>query len=154
MAIYKQCSWHRCTKIFEDGIKYCDYNAKKFDKENKDRYKEYSARRRRDEEQKKYQDFYSSKEWLAIRKASIAECLGIDILEYYRIGKIIEGSRVHHIVELDEDWNCRLDVGNLIYLTEQNHRRVHSEYDKGDKEKKVMQRLLLELLDRFNKEFK
>lgn len=154
MAIYKQCSWHGCTKIIEDGIKYCDYHQSKYDKENKERYKEYSYRRRRDKEQKKYQDFYSSKEWLAARKAIISECLGMDILEYYRTGKVIEGERVHHIVELSEEWSYRLDVSNLIYLTEQNHRRVHAEYDKGDNEKKAMQRLLFELLDRFNREFK
>lgn len=153
MAILKQCSWHGCTKIVSIDVKYCQYHANKFDKQEKERYKEYSARRRRDDKQKKYQDFYSNKDWQRIRDVCIADCYGIDILEYYRTGRIIQGERVHHIVELNDDWECRLDVGNLIYLTEQNHRRIHSEYDKGDKEKALMQRVLFELIKKFNSEF-
>jgi 5-methylcytosine-specific restriction endonuclease McrA len=154
MAILKQCSWHGCTKIVADGISYCDYHANKYDKKQKERYKEYSNRRRLDAEQKKYQDFYSSDDWKRVRQAVISDYLGMDILEYYRTGRIVEGERIHHIIELSEDFNCRLDVGNLIYLTEQNHRRVHVEYDKSDKDKEKMQKMLFELLDKFYKEFK
>lgn len=154
MAILKQCSWHGCTKILNGDVKYCDYHANKYDKEQKERYKEYSNRRRRDAEQKKYQDFYSSKEWERVRQAVIADCYGIDILEFYRTGRIVNGERVHHIICLNDDFNCRLDVGNLIYLSEQNHRRVHAEYDKSDKDKEKMQKILFELLNKFDKEFK
>lgn len=153
MAILKQCSWHGCTKIVDYDVKYCKYHAHKFDKQEKERYKEYSARRRRDVEQRKYQQFYSSKEWERIRKDVISDYYGIDILEYYRTGRIVQGERVHHIVELGDEWNSRLDVNNLIYLTEKNHRRVHVEYDKGIKEKEKMQRVLFELLKKFNNEF-
>lgn len=114
----------------------------------------YRNRRRHDEEQKKYQDFYSSKDWLRVRQVVISDCVGVDILEYYRTGRIVGGERVHHIVELSEDFNCRFDVSNLIYLTEQNHRRVHVEYDKGAKEKAKMQKVLFSLLEKFNKELK
>ena len=153
MAILKQCSWRGCTKIVNEDVKYCKYHTSKFDKQEKERYKEYSARRRRDMEQKKYQDFYSNKDWKRIRDVCIADSYGIDILEYYRTGRIVQGERVHHIVELSDYWNSRLDISNLIYLTEQNHKRIHGEYDKGIKEKEKMQRVLFELIKKFNSEF-
>jgi len=61
---------------------------------------------------------------------------------------------VHHIVEIKEDWNKKLLISNLIYLTNSNHMYVHSMYNKSDKDKTKIQELLIELLDRFNKEFK
>lgn len=133
--------------------KYCSYHQDKVNKQERERYKEYSKRRREDKEQKKYQDFYNSNDWKRIRDAEISICNGIDIIEYYRTGKVVQGERVHHIIELDEDWNCRLDINNLIYLTEQNHRRIHAEYNKGEREKKQMQQVLFALLEKWNKEF-
>ena len=132
---------------------YCEYHQAKWDKENKERYKEYQNRRRKDKGQKKYQDFYNSKHWKRLRDVIVNKYYGIDILEYYRTGRIIQGERVHHIVELSENYNRRLDISNLIYLTEQNHRRVHEEYLKGSKEKKQMQDILFELVEKFNSEF-
>lgn len=153
MALKKLCSWRGCNKICNAQDKYCNYHQDKFNKQERERYKEYSKRRREDKEQKKYQDFYNSSDWKRIRDAVISICNGIDIIEYYRSGKVVQGERVHHIIELDEEWNCRLDINNLIYLTEQNHRKVHSEYDKGEKEKKQMQQVLFALLEKWNKEF-
>lgn len=154
MPILKQCSYHSCSKIVEYGVKYCPYHQEKFEEQERERYKQYSNRRRQDKEQKKYQDFYNSRDWLRIRQVVIAECFGVDIVELYRTGRIIQGYTVHHIVELNEDWNSRLDVMNLIYLTEQNHRRVHVEHSKGTKDREKMQKILFELLDRFNKEYR
>ncbi len=153
IPILKKCSWHGCTKILENGVKYCKYHQEKTDMENKKRYREYSNRRRRDEEQKKYQDFYNSKEWIRLRDIIRVSCYGIDIVEFYKTGRIVQGQTVHHIIELNEDWNSRLDICNLIYLTEQNHRRIHAKYDEADKEKKAMQRMLFALLEQFNKDY-
>lgn len=154
MPILKQCSYHGCRKILDDGVKYCEYHQAKFEASERERYKEYQYKRRQDKDIKKRLDFYSTKEWKAIRVAVISSLYSIDILEYYRTGKLIEGERVHHIIELTEDWELRLDISNLIYLTEKNHRRVHEEYLKGHKERKAMQKILFNLLERFNNEFK
>ena len=153
IAILKQCSWHGCTKIVNQDVMYCPYHADKWDKQNKERYKEYNNRRRQDKEQRKYQQFYSSKDWERVRQVIISSCYSMDILEYYRTGKIIVGERTHHIIEISDDWNSRLDIINLIYLTEQNHRRVHSEYDKGRKEKETMQKILFSVLEKFYNEY-
>lgn len=154
MAMLKQCSRTGCTKIIDDGVKYCKYHQKKYDVESKERYKEYKERRLQDKQQKKYQQFYSSKSWQRIRQAVINTTFNIDILEYYVTGRIVEGETVHHIKELNEEWDCRLDVCNLIYLTQHNHLRVHKEYSKGEREKKKMQKILLSCIDRFQKEFR
>lgn len=151
--ILKICSWHGCTKVINVGEKYCEYHAKKADLENKERYKEYQHRRLKDKEQRKFQDLYNSGRWHRVRDAVIKDYHYIDILEFYRTGRIVEGEIVHHIRELEEDWDSRLDISNLIYLTEQNHRRVHVEYLKGAQEKKAMQRILLQLIEKFMKEY-
>lgn len=153
MTLKKLCSKTGCTKIVDYGTAYCEYHQKKWEQEQRERYKEYSNRRRRDKEQKKYQDFYNSDEWKRIRIAAMVGHYHIDILEYYRTGRIVQGERVHHIIELSEDWNSRIDIFNLIYLTEQNHRRVHEEYKKGKREKQRMHEILFALLDKWNLEY-
>lgn len=153
MALKKLCSWHGCNKVLDQGIKYCDKHQKKWEQIERDRFKEYQQRRRKDKEQKLYQDFYNSPQWRRTSNAVIKDYHYIDILEYYRTGKVVEGEAVHHIITLKDDWNSRFDTLNLIYLTEKNHRRVHDEYDKGDKEKKALQKILFDLIDKFNKEY-
>lgn len=153
MALLKLCSWHSCNKILKEGVTYCEQHQAKWEQIERNRYKEYKCRRRKDREQKKHQDFYNSQGWIRLRDAVIADFYGIDILEYYRTGRIAQGEAVHHIIPLEDNWNSRLDILNLIYLTEKNHRRVHAEYNKGDKEKKAMQKILFDLIDKWNKEF-
>ncbi|EOU1580044.1 hypothetical protein QYB23_002907 [Clostridium perfringens] len=152
MAILKQCSWHGCTRILNDGIKYCNYHQKKVDEEEKKRYREYANRRRQDKEQKKYQNFYSSKEWELGKQGAIRDTLAIDVIDYYKLNRITQGERVHHIIELSDDFDKRLNKDNLIYLTERNHRIVHREYNNGNKAK--MQELLFDLKARFMDEFR
>lgn len=103
------------------------------------------------EEQKKFQKFYSSKQWRAIRDLAIDDTLGIDVINYYKFNRVTQGERVHHIIELNEDYSKRLNRDNMIYLTESNHKFVHKEYNKGNKVK--MQELLLDLRARFMTEF-
>ncbi|HBJ1646502.1 hypothetical protein [Clostridium botulinum] len=153
MAIYKLCSWHGCTKILNQGVQYCPYHMKIYKKQEHERYREYDIRRAKNENKAIAKQFYNSQAWQRIRPVVIADCLGMDILEFYRVGRIVAGERVHHIIELEEDWNNRLDINNLIYLTEKNHRIVHSQYDKGKKEREQMQRILFNLLNKFQAEY-
>ncbi|GAA0762320.1 MULTISPECIES: hypothetical protein [Clostridium] len=149
MALKKLCSFTGCHKVVDEGLKYCT----KHEKVDKERYKEYQQRRLSDKVQRKYQEFYEGIDWRKLRNLIILNFFGIDILEYYTTGRIVQGERVHHVIELDEDWNSRLDIFNLVYLTEKNHRRVHAIYERSKKDKKNMQNKLFKLIDRFNKEF-
>ncbi|NFC89502.1 HNH endonuclease, partial [Clostridium botulinum] len=60
---------------------------------------------------------------------------------------------IHHIIELKEDWDKRLDIDNLIPLSDKVHKIVHRTYDRSDKDKKEMQELLRELKRKYQKEF-
>ncbi|MCR6515815.1 hypothetical protein M4I33_13140 [Clostridium sp. LY3-2] len=149
--LLKLCSYHGCKKIVKDGVSYCEYHSKKYNLEQKKRYKEYKNRRMHNEEQKRFQSFYNSDAWRRLRDVAAKSTLCIDVIEYYKYNKIVQGERVHHIVELSDDYNMRLNIDNLIYLTEKNHRIVHREYNKGNKVK--MQELLLNLKLKFIEEY-
>lgn len=57
----------------------------------------------------------------------------MDIYSYYILQRIEYGHTVHHIVPIKEDWSKRLDVNNLIYLTESNHQAIHQLLEKQGK---------------------
>lgn len=152
IAILYKCSWIGCSKILEDKG-YCEEHNKKVVEQKRKRYKEYDAIRRLDEEYLKHKTLYDSEQWERTRDSVISNCCAIDIIEYYRTGKIIQGETVHHIITLEDDWEMRLILSNLIYVTEKNHRRIHVEYAKGDKEKARMQEILLSLLDKWNEDY-
>ena len=127
----------------------CDIHAAKADKANKIRYKVYTTNKLMDKEQKKYHNFYCSKDWIRTRDSVIAKCYGIDTVEYYRTGKVVQGFTVHHIVELSVDYEQRLDTDNLLYIGESNHQYIHREYNKGIREKKAMQTMLRGIKEKF-----
>lgn len=151
MAILKLCSWHGCTKIIKEDKKFCSYHDKKDSAEQRERYKEYKRRRSHNDEVKRFQSFYNSDAWRRIRELGIKDTLAIDVVDFYKFNRIRQGERVHHIIELNDDFGKALDRNNLIYLTEKNHRIVHREYINGNKAK--MQELLLDLKLRFMEEF-
>ncbi|ELC8387923.1 hypothetical protein QYB77_003012 [Clostridium perfringens] len=152
MAILKPCGHVGCTKIVNEGVVYCNKHQKEYEEKQREKYKRYKRRRMHDEEQKKYQKFYTSKEWKRIREMSIMDTLAIDVIDYYKLNKITQGEIVHHIVEVSEDYNKRLNKENLIYLTARNHKIVHNEYNNGNKAR--MQELLFDLKARFMDEFR
>ncbi|MGL5084935.1 MAG: hypothetical protein ACRC68_04335 [Clostridium sp.] len=154
MAIKKLCSHGSCHKVIEGEEKYCIKHQAQHEANEKERYKEYKKRRGTIKEKKKQQDFYNSSSWLRLRAAVIAGCYGIDIYEYYTTGRIIQGQSVHHIIEVDEDWDSRLDILNLIYISEQNHRKIHAEYNKSITKRKEIQKKLFKIIEKFEIEFK
>lgn len=152
IPILKQCGWHSCTKIVEDDVKYCEYHKGKADIENKKRYREYSNRRRQDEEQKKYQDFYNSKEWIRLSEYIKWKYFGMCVICLLR-DVVVDGVYTHHIEELSDRFDLRLDIDNLIALCPSCHRKVHKEYNSSKKDKEQMQRILIEACIQFNKEY-
>lgn len=149
MALKKLCSYSGCNTLVDYGTKYCNKHKTK----DKDRYKDYRRNRLQDKEEKARQDFYNSLEWKNIRDLVIKKCFGIDIVEYYRTGQIIMGYTVHHIVELKDDWNKRLDINNLIYLSQENHIKIHKMMEKSKEEKDKVVEMLLQVKARFEREF-
>lgn len=145
----KLCSYPGCHKVIEAGVKYCE----KHRNTDREKYREYKRRRMKDEEEARRQQFYNSKAWELFRAARAAEQLGIDIYEYYTTGKIVATENYHHIQEITEAWARRLDAANVIGVSEANHRRIHTEYERSHKAKKKMQKILYAMLERFYREF-
>lgn len=153
MARLKLCSHCSCSRVVELGQKYCAYHQHKHMIEQRKKYREYQQRRLSDYNEAKLQAFYQSGDWERLKEAVKASCYHIDIFEYYLTGKIVEGETVHHILELREHWDSRLDINNMIYLTNKNHKLIHNKYNKGNKEKLKVQKILFGLIERFEKEF-
>lgn len=72
--------------------------------------------------------FYASVEWQQARIAALVRFGYLDIYDYYVNRKLTRAATVHHIVELDEDWEQRLTLENLLPLSESNHNKIHGLY--------------------------
>lgn len=87
--------------------------------------------------------FYSTKEWNDARDLCIARCHGIDLYSFFVLNRIEYGEVVHHIVPIVDDYSKRLNADNLIFLTERNHKLIHSLYENSyDKTVNLLKRLL------------
>ena len=65
---------------------------------------------------KRAAEFYVSKEWRAIRPVIMSVFEYVDIYALYVMHQLItldDSDPVHHIVELEEDWEQRLNPLNL-----------------------------------------
>ncbi len=140
MALKKIC---RCGKVISYTEKYCSKCTSKADKERKEQYKHY-ARNRKDKEE---QRFYNSKAWKVTRQVVASRdnylcmlCLSNKEIESYYT--------VHHIVELKEDYDKRIDIDNLICLCQSCHEHVHSIYDRNIDSKRNMQEKLYKIIGR------
>lgn len=106
-----------------------------------------------DQGEARRQQFYNDKAWLSFKTGQEARQLGMDIYEYYTTGNIIAAENYHHIEEVIEAWDRRLDVYNVLGLSEANHRRIHIEYNRGEAAKRKLQRNFFNMLERFYREF-
>jgi hypothetical protein len=136
MPIYKRCC--RCNKRLLEGTT-CECSKK--------RYKEYDKDKVNTREKK----FYSSGSWDKCKIKAKDRFNGMDIYSLYVSNKVEYGQTVHHIEPIKENWNRRLDIENLIYLTESNHRLLHNRMDNGEHDQVINE--LNDLIERFKKEF-
>lgn len=94
--------------------------------------------------------FYNSTEWEKTRAEVLRKYKGLDLYEYYVNKKIVYADTTHHIIELKENWNKRLEISNLFPLSSGNHSMIHKLYKK---DKQGTQKLLFELLKRWENEY-
>lgn len=115
MPIYKRCS--RCGKrILAGTVCKCIDIA---------RHKEYDQSRR----DAKSKAFYNSGIWIRT-KDRVLSMDGMDVYEFMTTGRIMAPDTVHHVIPLRDDWNKRLDAGNLMSLSAETHGRIEREYAK------------------------
>ena len=142
----KICNYAGCNKVITYSEKYCEEHKKAREYDIKDRYKHYDIKHR----DKKSEEFYNSKEWVITSSTVIRNYKGLDIFAYYVEKKIEYANTAHHIIELKEDWDRRLDINNLFPVSSSTHGKIHKLYLTNKKE---TQELLFNLLERFKKEF-
>ncbi|MBV4417459.1 HNH endonuclease [Clostridium tyrobutyricum] len=147
------CRWHGCNKLVSHEEVYCDKHKQMYIEYKHKQHKARDNMIRHDKDEYKLKKFYKSIPWIRCRLSVIRRCMYMDILELYNTGRIVEGYTVHHIIELRDDWTKRLDIDNLIYLTESNHRKVHTLYDKDKETKLKTQRMLIEIIKKFKTDY-
>ena len=133
--LYKRC---RCGKIIPQALKRCETCQANL----KSRHVIYNQTRR----DPKAEAFYNSKEWKTLRKVMIDIYDGIDIYALYLNQEILPCDRVHHIVELEDDWSRRLDPFNLIPLNQRTHNTITAQYKQSQASMKATQKQLYALI--------
>ena len=139
MALLKYCNRSGCNKLVPYGVKYCIDHTMDATTKNKERHREYDMHCRN----KKAKAFYNSGEWRTVREKVLSRDAGIDIYLYIIEGRVVPADTVHHIVELSEDYSMRLDMDNLISISEATHSMISKAY-KDAARKAAMQQTLRE----------
>ena len=106
-----------------------------------------------DREQRKNADFYSSKEWVRLTELCKNKFKGLDIYRLYKYRVYTSGELSHHVEELNDNKERALDIKNLIYLSDESHREIHTAYNKSKEDKRVMQEYLFEIIKQYEKEY-
>ena len=141
--LYKFC---KCGKQIPYELKMCDECKAKVIAYNKSR--SYKDKKRATDKEAM---FYNTKEWRNLRDKIVKAYMSMDIYEYYKTGKIVNAEVIHHLVEVREDWNKRLDKFNLIPCSRKNHQEIHLRYEVYGEE--VVRKELEDMLEKFRKEF-
>lgn len=138
--LLKSC---RCGKLIPQSIKMCE----ECERRQQSRYVIYNNTRR----DQRAAEFYLSKEWRALRPVIMSVYGHVDIYALYILDelKILDGSDpVHHIIELEEDWEQRLNPLNLIPLKHETHSTITALYKQSSASKKATQERLRSLIER------
>lgn len=111
-----KCAVSICREYVELPNRYCAKHKGNADKT-------YNREVRYNKDNIKYARFYASSQWRKARRSKLAqqplceECL--------REGKITAATIVHHMTELKDDWNKRLDADNLESICQDCHNKKH-----------------------------
>ena len=137
----------RCGRIIPQSIKMCKACGEK----QQSRHVLYNTTRR----DQRAAEFYISKEWRTLRPVIMGIYGYVDIYALYiqdEIKTLKESDPIHHIIELDEDWEQRLNPLNLIPLKKETHSTVTALYKRSKADRKKTQRLLRILIEKHFKE--
>ena len=101
--LLKSC---RCGKLIPQSMKMCE----ECEQRQQSRHMIYNNTRR----DERAAEFYVSKEWRAMRERIIEVYDNVDIYALYVEHELLTCNPVHHIIELEDDWEQRLNPFNLI----------------------------------------
>ncbi|CEJ74237.1 HNH endonuclease domain-containing protein [[Clostridium] sordellii] len=132
----------RCGKIISQSKSRCDKCESKYINNKRKSYKVYNSKNRN----KNIDAFYHTDEWEEKRIYILIKYNYVDLWDFFVNGKeTTEANTVHHIVEVTEDYEQRLDNLNLIPVSTKSHNKIHSLYRK---DKESTQKKLRDILEK------
>lgn len=137
--LLKSC---RCGKLIPQSLKMCE----ECEQRQQSRFVTYNKTRR----DQRAAEFYLSKQWRALRSAIMSVYEYVDIYALYvqkEIKTLDESDPVHHIIELEEDWEQRLNPMNLIPLKHETHSIITALYKQSKASRKETQMQLRSLIE-------
>ena len=138
MALKRLCP--KCKHLIENTEKYCKKCAEEYKQDKRKDYIEYNNTKR----DKKSSKFYSSREWKLVR--DIVRERDNNLCRVCLSNKMVKGAdMVHHIEELQDNYNRRVDTSNLVSLCSTCHNHTHALYSASYKDKTSMQDRLFKL---------
>jgi hypothetical protein len=96
---------------------------------------------------KRAAEFYISREWRTMRECIINVFDNVDIYALYIRHELLTCEPVHHIIEVDEDWEQRLNPLNLIPLNQSSHSIITALYKQSKASMKATQTQLRSLIE-------
>lgn len=87
-------------------------------------------------------DFYRSWQWRKTTEKIKSRANGLDEYLLATKGLPVVGSTAHHIYPIDERPDLKTSLENLIFVSTNTHNKIHTEYTKGEKEKRELQKTL------------
>lgn len=120
----KPCRKMGCPNLAEYPNKYCKDHSAEEERDRADRNRFYDRYTRNDEDSKQFTDFYNSTRWKKARYMRLQIDNGLCQVCKGR-GLITIADTVHHIVEVKEDWEKRLEMENLVSLCKACHNEIH-----------------------------
>lgn len=138
--ILKMCT--RCHTIIDRNKRMCDKCLEKAERIEKNRMKQYDRERANNKEVK----FYNSKEWKGTRFSVLDRDTYKCIVCYKKEKRIVKADAIHHIEEIKENWDRRVDKDNLICVCDTCHKNIHAAYNRDKQTKIKIQEQLFELL--------
>lgn len=139
MMLLKSC---RCGKLIPQSLKMCE----DCERRQQSRYVVYNNTRR----DQRAAEFYISKEWRALRPVIMSVYDHVDIYALYvlhELKTLEESDPIHHIVELEEDWEQRLNPLNLIPLKHETHSTITALYKQSNASMRATQKRLRSLIE-------
>ncbi len=137
--LLKSC---RCGKLIPQSMKMCA----ECERRQQSRYVVYNNTRR----DQRAAEFYVSKEWRALRPVIMSVYGHVDIYALYvlhELKTLEESDPIHHIIELEEDWEQRLNPLNLIPLKHETHSTITALYKQSNASMRATQKQLRSLIE-------
>lgn len=105
------------------------------------RQREYDMNHRNEESV----SFYHSNQWKHMQAIVKMACHGLDMYAFYAEHRLVKGRIAHHIIPISQEPDRALDMGNLIYVSDSSHKKIHDAYSKSDDDKNLMQKKLFSI---------